>query len=445
MYKKYLFILVICFTFLITLPTISNAQVIHEVKYGDSLSEISNQYGIDLKELATLNGLEESSHLVLGQAILIPGSTYIVQPKDSIWEIAIRHRTSEETLMNQNQLTSRIIHPGQKLNIPRPPKSNVWSGSYFIPKDKVTNDWMLNHYEDTLSGVFLFEYHPDPYGNIIGVEENEAHTLAWKKNLPPYATLTNLSEKGFDPELTHKIMSNPLIRKKLINNIYSLLDSHDYKGIVIDFELVPLKDRENLNQFVKELTERLHPVGMEVMIAVPPMQGDYVPDYSSGYDYKTLGQYVDRMFLMTYNWHWPGGPSGPISPIDKVRATLDYAVSVVPSSKLMLGIPQYAYDWTITEDHREGTAYSTQHAIDLYTRYESEIQYDEIAATPWFRYVDDEGTLHEVWFEDPRSLLAKFRLVHEYGLGGMGCWHLGLTMPQTEEIILEEFDVIKIK
>lgn len=434
---------IICLIFLIIFPMISYAQVIHEVRYGDNLDKISKQYGINRDELAKLNGLAKNARLVLGQALLVPGSTYIVQTKDSIWEIANRHVISEETLMSHNNLKSRLITPGQKLSIPRPSKVNIWAGTYLIPKDKDTNAWMLNNYQDTLSSIFLFEYRPDPQGNIIEVEENEAHTLAWKKNLTPYATLTNLSEKGFDAELIHDIISNSSIRKKFIHNIYSLLHNHHYKGVMIDFELVQPEDRGYLNQFVKELTEKLHPVGMEVMMAVPPKEGDYLPDYSSGYDYKTLGQYLDRLFLMTYNWHWPGGPSGPIAPIDKIRATLDHAVSVVPSSKLMLGIPQYAYDWTITEKDKEGTAYSTQHAIDLYTGYESEIHYDEKAATPWFRYVDQEGALHEVWFEDPRSLLAKFRLVREYGLGGMGCWHLGITMPQTEEILSEEFNVVK--
>jgi spore germination protein len=124
-----------------------------------------------------------------------------------------------------------------------------------------------------------------------------------------------------------------------------------------------------------------------------------------------------------------------------VRATLDYAVSVVDKSKLMLGIPQYAYDWVIGTSKRSGSAYSTQHAIDLYTGYQSQVHYDENAAAPWFRYVDKKGNLHEVWFEDPRSLLVKLRLIRKYGLAGMGCWHLGLTMPQTEEMVLDEFTV----
>lgn len=261
------------------------------------------------------------------------------------------------------------------------------------------------------------------------------------KNLPPYATITNLSEKGFDPDLIHHLMSSAKVRKRFINNIHSLLHNHDYKGVVIDFERIHPKDRNHLNQFIKEATQELHPSGMQVLIAVPPKEGDQNPSYAAGYDYKTFGKYVDKMFLMTYDWHWLGGLSGPIAPINRVRSTVNYAVSVVPKSKLMLGIPQYAYDWTISRNKRTDTAYSTLQAISLYISHKSEVHFDETAASPWFRYIDDQGALHEVWFEDPRSLLAKFRLVKEFGLAGMGCWHLGLTTPQTDKILLEEFNI----
>ncbi|MEH7745051.1 glycosyl hydrolase family 18 protein [Neobacillus drentensis] len=440
MIKILLFYLISVSVVLMT-PIFACAQVIHEVKPGESLTKISNQYKVDEEDLAKLNGLAKNTQLVLGQAMMIPGSTYIVQQGDSIWEIANRHAISEITLMRQNHLKSRVIVPGQKLSIPRPPKMNIWTGTYFVPKDKNSNAWMLNNYKKTLTSIFVFEYRSDEQGNIIETPENQAHKIAWKENLPPFATLTNLSEKGFDPNLTNRLISTTWLRQKFVNNIYSLLDSHDYKGVVIDFEQVKTKDRANLNQFIKELASKLHPAGMEVMMAVPPKEGAQMPSYSAGYDYRTLGKYLDRMFLMTYDWHWPGGPSGPIAPIDRVKATLDYAVSVVDKSRLMLGIPQYAYDWVIGTNKRSGSAYSTQHAIDLYTGYQSPVHYNESAAAPWFRYVDNKGNLHEVWFEDPRSLLVKFRLVRQYGLAGMGCWHLGLTMPQTEKMLLEEFNV----
>lgn len=47
---------------------------------------------------------------------------------------------------------------------------------------------------------------------------------------------------------------------------------------------------------------------------------------------------MEKLFLMTYNWHWPGGPAGPIAPISEIRPVLKYAVSVVPRYKLMLGL-----------------------------------------------------------------------------------------------------------
>ncbi|TJY41584.1 LysM peptidoglycan-binding domain-containing protein [Cohnella pontilimi] len=426
--------------FLIPLPV--QAQVIHEVKSGDTLTKISKQYGFDVKAVARLNGLKTNARLVVGQAILLQGSTYVVQPGDSIWEIAKRHSLTENQIKKANHLKNLVIKPGQRLTIPRPPKLDVWTGTYYLPKDKQGNEWMIGNYQKTLSGLFVFEYRPQFDGTLMELSENETHKIAWRKGLTPYATITNLDEKvGFNPELAHRLISKKQLRKQFINNIYQVLHTHDYKGVVIDFEQVRPGDRDHLNRFLKELSQKLHKANMEVMIAVPPKEGNNIPSYSAGYDYKAIGKYVDRIFIMTYDWHWPGGPSGPIAPIDRVKATLDYAVSVTPRSKLMMGIPQYAYDWTLSGEKRQGKAYSTQKAIDIYIEHESAVQYHEDFAAPTFRYVDKEGLLHEVWFEDARSLLAKFRLVKTYGLAGMGCWHLGLTTPQTEEILLEEFRI----
>ena len=80
------------------------------------------------------------------------------KPGDSLWEISYRHAISEETLMDANHLKNRVIVPGQKLSIPRPPKLDIWTGTYFVPKDKNSNAWMLDNYKSTLSSIFVFEY-----------------------------------------------------------------------------------------------------------------------------------------------------------------------------------------------------------------------------------------------------------------------------------------------
>jgi spore germination protein len=424
-------------------PYTSSAQVIYEVKTNDSLYSISREFNIPLNTISTLNGLAIDTHLVQGQALVLPGKTYIVQPGESLWEISRRNSVDEKVLISLNGLKSPFITSGQRLQIPEPPRMQIWTGNFLIPQSSSANQWLLENSKDFLSAVSIFSYQTNRQGTVIDINENGAHKQAWKTGIVPYATLTNLSEKGFDPELTHHLISKPVLRSKLIENIYGLLNRHDYKGVVIDFEQVRPDDRNLLNRFIHELTSRLHPNGMSVVMAVPPKQGDYSPSYFSGYDYKTLGKYLDGMFLMTYNWHWSGGPSGPISPIDKIRNTIQYAVSIVPRSKLILGIPQYAYDWKITGSQLKATAYSTQHAIDLYTGYQSPIHFDTLAVAPWFRYKDPQGVIHEVWFEDPRSYLAKLHLVREYRLAGIGGWHLGLAVPQAGKMMLEEFTIRK--
>ncbi|ODG92639.1 glycoside hydrolase [Gottfriedia luciferensis] len=434
--------LIILFTFLLLflLPSITTfAFVIYEVKPGDSLNKVSSQYKLNVKNFAQLNGLEKNDKLVIGQAMIIPGSTYYVKGNESLWDISYRHSISVQLLKSKNKLTNDNISPGQKLFIPSTSKKKIWTGTYFILKNKKTDNWMLDHYKKTLTSIFIFEYHSTKQGNLIKVKENGAIKQAWKKGITPYATFTNISEKGFDPNLLHNLISNKTLRKKLISNIYTLLDRNDLKGINLDLEMVKPNDRVYLNQFIKELSVKLHRSKMELLIAMPPKEADNIPSYYYAYDYKTFGKYVDKMFIMAYNWHWSSSPSGPIAPIQNVRKSLQYATSVVPKSKILLGIPQYAYDWPITGDIRTGSAISTQNAINIYKKYKSQVYYDQDASAPAFRYIDNKGTQHEVWFEDPRSLLAKFQLVKNFNLAGLGCWHIGITMPQTEEILLNEF------
>ncbi|QKE76106.1 LysM peptidoglycan-binding domain-containing protein (plasmid) [Arthrobacter citreus] len=439
---KRLLIFLFTLLFLLLSPVLSaHALIVYEVKSGDTLNKISKQYKLNVKSLANLNGLERNDKLVIGQSMIIPGSTYYVRQGETLWDIAFRHSITINSLKSKNNITSDVVIPGQKLIIPSSPKTTIWTGSYLIPKDKKSNKWMIDYYKKSLTSIFIFEYHPTSQGKLIKVKENQSNQIAWKNHIFPYATLTNISKKGFDPNLVHSLLSKTAMRKKLVNNIYSLLDKNDYKGISIDFESLNPEDKNNLNLFMKELSKKLHSSKMEVLMAMPPKEANHIPQYYDAYDYDTLGKYVDKMFLMTYNWHWPNSSSGPIAPLNEVRKTLNYAVSIVPRSKLLLGIPQYAYDWPITGEKRKGIAYSTQNAIKMYKKYESEVYFDRETLSPAFRYTDIDGIIHEVWFEDPRSLLAKFHLIKEYALGGLGCWHLGITAPQTEQLVINEFKI----
>lgn len=120
-----------------------------------------------------------------------------------------------------------------------------------------------------------------------------------------------------------------------------------------------------------------------------------------------------------------------VAPINAVKRVLDYAVTEIPPEKIFMGFPNYAYDWTlpfVTGESR-ATSISNPEAVARAVKMGAEIRFDETAQTPYFHYTDDGGTVHEVWFEDPRSCLAKFDLAAEYGFRGLGFWNFMRPFP----------------
>ena len=110
----------------------------------------------------------------------------------------------------------------------------------------------------------------------------------------------------------------------------------------------------------------------------------------------------------------------------------------------MMGQNLYGYDWTLP--FVQGTvarAVSPQQAIQLAARYNVPIRYNTKAQAPYFNYTDAQGKRHEVWFEDGRSIQAKFDLIKELNLRGMSYWKLGLAFPQNWLLIVENFNVVK--
>ena len=120
-----------------------------------------------------------------------------------------------------------------------------------------------------------------------------------------------------------------------------------------------------------------------------------------------------------------------VAPIRNVRQVIEYALTEMPGEKIYLGIPNYGYDWTLPfQRGSKATSISNVEAVALAYEHRAAIRYDESAQSPWFRYMDEQGREHEVWFEDARSIRAKLALTQEYGLYGVGYWNLMRPFPQ---------------
>lgn len=146
---------------------------------------------------------------------------------------------------------------------------------------------------------------------------------------------------------------------------------------------------------------------------------------------------------VTDEWGYTFSSPMSVQPIEEVRKVLSYAVSEIPSEKILMGMPNYGYDWTLP--YMRGTAAQSigfAAATELAGRTGAEIMYDERTQTPYFNYTEND-TRHVVWFDDPRSINAKLRLVDEFNLAGASWWTINRCYTPAWLIAQNYFEIIK--
>lgn len=262
-------------------------------------------------------------------------------------------------------------------------------------------------------------YTTDSAGNLTGLVPTSQITYANSNGIKTLAMITN----NFDGSIAKTLLESSINRQALINNIVSALKANDYKGVNIDLEGIYYYDRSYFTTFMSELYNTLKPQGFTVTIDLPAKTYDSTTDgWSGAYDYAGLAPYADTLALMAYDEHYPGGTTGPVASIGWVQNVIKYAVTVIPSGKILLGTAAYGYDWS-----SNGTkAYSINGIYNLASTYGAQILWDSASQCPYFTYKDASGISHTVWFENSTSLGYKLDLVNSYNISGIAIWRLGL-------------------
>ena len=128
---------------------------------------------------------------------------------------------------------------------------------------------------------------------------------------------------------------------------------------------------------------------------------------------------------MTYEWGYRYGEPQSVAPFNKVEEVIKYATSVIPSKKILMGIPNYGYDWTLPfNKERPAKSIKNKEALNLAIKNNAEVKFDDKTKSPYFNYKDENNILHIVHFEDARSINEKLSLVKKYNLGGISYWNL---------------------
>jgi spore germination protein len=423
----------------------------HVVRQGQTLTGIAQAYATTPSDIIQANDLPNPDRLVVGQALVIPivGRFYFVQPGDSIFSIARRFNTTPEVLIEVNQLNPATpLRVGLRLYIPPQPKREAEIIAYVEPRGDTVSEELQQSSRNaapylTYLAPFSFQVLRD--GSLKEPPLNNLPQIAAQDNVILMMVLTNLEDDAFSDELGRIILTDMNVQNKFLDNIVATAKKYNFKDIHFDFEFLRPADREAYNTFLRKARDRFKQEGWLISTALAPKtRADQPGKWYEAHDYKAHGEIVDFVVIMTYEWGYSGGPPMAVSPIGPVREVLEYAITEMPSEKIMMGQNLYGYDWTLpfTPGGEFAKAISPQAAIELAAENNVAIEYDEEAQAPHFNYFKD-GKEHEVWFEDARSIQAKFDLIKELNLRGISYWKLGLPFPQNWLLITDNFNVVK--
>ncbi|MFW6287226.1 MAG: glycosyl hydrolase family 18 protein [bacterium] len=231
-----------------------------------------------------------------------------------------------------------------------------------------------------------------------------------------------------DSSISNDFISNQEAVNDFINNIILYLKEEKLNEICIDIEGVNYENKGLFTKFIKKTADVFHKHDFSLGVVVPAkLENNQDSTWSGAYDYSSLAEVVDKVIIMAYDFHWPGGSPGPIAPLSWVQDVVDYAIMEIPLEKLILGLGLYGYDWIINvEEPARGLVF--EQIRKKLQKYNKKIEWDQESQSPYFRYKKQDEE-HEVWFENKESIGKKLNLAREFQLKGVVFWRLGQEDP----------------
>lgn len=235
----------------------------------------------------------------------------------------------------------------------------------------------------------------------------------------------------FSQTLMHTILTTSTIQDSIIAYLVTEGVAQKYYGWQFDFEHLMHTDRDLYTAFVAKASSAFRANGLAFSIAVSPRHSDNPTDYpdgsfenwSGGFDYAKLAEYVDFISLMTYDE--PNSRTA-VASLPWQKKVLTYMQSQkIPMSKLSLGIPNYYWGWDTTHDKRVQIG-GYKRLLGVMKKYPKGYKgWSDKKSVPYYTYKKGKIS-YTLWYENVHSFTIKFALVKKYHMHGFSLWVLGL-------------------
>jgi spore germination protein YaaH len=267
-----------------------------------------------------------------------------------------------------------------------------------------------------ITDVGYFGAEVNMYGRLANVPN--------RQNLSSFNGRVHLTVTCFNYALSYFILlpGSPQ-RSLLISDLITA--TRNFDGLNLDFENIPPMSGNDFISFLVEVRAALPP---EKILSVC-LYGRTRAIANDVYDYERIAPYVDRIFVMGYDFHWSGGPAGPVSPLQWGRNVANHSLRVIGAEKLVMGIPFYGRAWADSNHHRALIYPTTRRLIE--THNVSEIR--RVDGIPTFNYNVNIGVT--VFFEDVYSLSARMEMYKSMGVRAIGFWRIGQETPRIWNIL----------
>ena len=272
---------------------------------------------------------------------------------------------------------------------------------------------------------------------------------------------------GTDKLVLAGLLKNPVSRTQIVSAIMNLVRTNNYDGIDLDFEGFAFVDGNatwastapSWVAFVKELSVALRAEKKILSVSTPYVLNPN--DAQKGYfvyAWAAIASSIDKLRIMTYDYSV--SKVGPLGPITWAERTVQYAVSIMPASKVFVGVPGYGRDWVtavtgvcpanVVNSVKAGAKAATfvmRDAAALAATYGAVPRYDEKFGEMTFSYQKVyNGTTatglatsctasRTAWYQDARGWALRAALVTKYRIGGITAWTFGMEEPLAMESI----------
>lgn len=337
---------------------------------------------------------------------------------------------------NQVELTSiKMLEVSEEVYQPWNPLGEkimlTWEGAWgnTVNPDKIGE----------LPGVHVLSptwFHLDENGLVKNSAEQKYVTWAHETGRQVWGLFDN----GFDPDLTHAMLSDADLRIKVIKQLLTYVDLYQLDGINLDFENMYLKDKEAFVQFVRELTPLLHEKDRIVSVDVTFISRS--ENWSMCYDRESLGEIVDYMMVMAYDEHGTFSKSaGSVASLPWVERGIKAILEQVPNEKVILGVPFYTRLWQESIDENgqkklSSEAISMERAEKWLAENKAQVVKDEATGQNYVE-VKKGKVIYKMWLEDEYSLQKRIELMKKYRLAGIAAWRRGYEKEKVWPVMAE--------